>query len=601
MDPSSAVKWVSTNPEAKLKVSPAATNLLVSSTRPAAPVNLVSILGPARNGKSSLMNTLVGTGDTFAMSDSVKACTKGGDLSRSVVRLADFENTDRYQSDWATFRSTPNRGPDEDIYVAFADVEGQGDECEEHDVRLATPFLLLSKVIIFNWLGRPNKTTMLEKLEVMVLATDKIKQQDGDGGCFHEKVFGHLIILARDLSGPEKAEEIRELLLNDEDAGPSKDRKGATNRNTIRAGLRNSFESIVVRTLPVPHPSITGTFLCRPPHVVADFHHSYHNYRELFTIKTLFPSPSHPVCLRSAARSELGTAIPLSDFTPKFKATVKDLKVDIVEMLRIPHFFGGSPILGGDTISNVMTSLCDAVNDAKDISPPSLLQAIDLQKVQKAKADALVLFELFLDEVSGRPYNVRRLRIWCTVGPVRESRSTLKLARYTFSSMLASTRIESAKTSAVAEFQHLAQPAAQDVVQEEEEKLQKNMAALVAAAVGLQDKKRRDLDKQLKDAAKKGLSSVDDQAKRMSVPLSHPVTVERAWDRIIRDAFAAFTKDLARIMPGRCQGDVARDLKWALTRTEFSDKAQGKQEIGQNIRCEATGVNTKSLCFPANS
>lgn len=89
----------------------------------------------------------------------------------------------------------------------------------------------------------------------------------------------------------------------------------------------------------------------------------------------------------------------------------------------------------------------------------------------------------------------------------------------------------------------------------------------------------------------------------MSVPLSYPVTVERAWDRIIRDAFAAFTKDRARIMPGRCQGDLARDLKWALTRTEFSDKAQGKQEIGQTIRCErvATGVNTKyTVCFRAD-
>lgn len=70
------------------------------------------------------------------------------------------------------------------------------------------------------------------------------------------------------------------------------------------------------------------------------------------------------------------------------------------------------------------------------------------------------------------------------------------------------------------------------------------------------------------------------QARRMSVPLSYPTTVERAWDRIVSDAFAAFTKDLTRIMPDRCQ-DLARDLKWALTRTVFSDKAQGKQEIGQ--------------------
>lgn len=118
------------------------------------------------------------------------------------------------------------------------------------------------------------------------------------------------------------------------------------------------------------------------------------------------------------------------------------------------------------------------VASVRTLVPLSLLQAIDLQKVQKAKADALVLFELFLDEVSGRPYNVRRLRIRCTVGRARETRSTLKLASehersqlsffayalivpchsgYAFSSMLASRRIESAKVSAVAEFQHLAQ------------------------------------------------------------------------------------------------------------------------------------------------
>lgn len=159
MDPGSAVKWVSTNTEGKLNVSPAATNLLVSSTRPAAPINLLSIVGPARHGKSSLMNTILGTGGTFAMSDSVKACTKGGDLSRSVVRLAELESADRYQSDLVGFRTSPNRDPN-DMYVAFADVEGQGDESEEHDVRLATPFLLLSKV-------RPSRNSLLKRFRVL--------------------------------------------------------------------------------------------------------------------------------------------------------------------------------------------------------------------------------------------------------------------------------------------------------------------------------------------------------------------------------------------------------------------------------------------------
>lgn len=131
---------------------------------------------------------------------------------------------------------------------------------------------------------------MLEKLEVMVLATDKIKQQA------ENTVFGHLIILARDLSGPEKAEEIRELLLNDEDAGRSKDRMGATNRNTIRAGLRHSFESIVVRTLPVPHPMITGTFLSIARHILADFFRCCCPHQELFT-------PSEPSSLLGPIRS----------------------------------------------------------------------------------------------------------------------------------------------------------------------------------------------------------------------------------------------------------------------------------------------------------
>ena len=110
------------------------------------------------------------------------------------------------------------------------------------------------QVIIFNWLGNPNKTTMLEKLKVMIMAADSIEQADGGKG----KVFGHLIILARDLSGSGKAEQIRELLLDNEDLGSSGDRKGASNRNTIRDDLRSCFASIIVRTLPIPHPDITG-------------------------------------------------------------------------------------------------------------------------------------------------------------------------------------------------------------------------------------------------------------------------------------------------------------------------------------------------------
>ncbi|CAN0237949.1 unnamed protein product, partial [Ectocarpus sp. 4 AP-2014] len=174
----------------KLVVSPAGDSVL-GRIPTAAPVNLVSIVGPAKSGKSSLMNAVIGDGDTFKMSTAVKPCTEGGDLSPCTVRLSEF-----------AFKNgcvLACRDPSDDPYVVFADVEGQGDESVDHDVRLATPFLLLSKVTIFNWLGRPNKSAMLEQLKLMVLATDNIQQHDGGKG----PVFGHLIILARDLSGPD--------------------------------------------------------------------------------------------------------------------------------------------------------------------------------------------------------------------------------------------------------------------------------------------------------------------------------------------------------------------------------------------------------------
>lgn len=143
----SAKKWVSTS-RGKLVVSSAGDSVL-RTIPTAAPVNLVSIVGPARNGKSSLMNAVIGDGDTFKMSAAVKPCTEGGDLSPYTARLSDFELKDVGKGGVGRERgaSTSSYGDlDVDAFVAFADVEGHGDESIEHDVRLATPFLLLSKV-----------------------------------------------------------------------------------------------------------------------------------------------------------------------------------------------------------------------------------------------------------------------------------------------------------------------------------------------------------------------------------------------------------------------------------------------------------------------
>lgn len=60
---------------------------------------------------------------------------------------------------------------------------------------------------------------------------------------------------------------------------------------------------------------------------------------------------------------------------------------------------------------------------------------------------------------------------------------------------------------------HVCQSVPRDIVQEEQEKLEKNLATLVAAAVGLQKKKRLDLDNTLANFAKKAMTTVDNQVR----------------------------------------------------------------------------------------
>ena len=53
------------------------------------------------------------------------------------------------------------------MQVGFVDVEGQGDQSEAYDALLVTPLLLLSKVILFNWKGGVEKTSMLKLLATL--------------------------------------------------------------------------------------------------------------------------------------------------------------------------------------------------------------------------------------------------------------------------------------------------------------------------------------------------------------------------------------------------------------------------------------------------
>ena len=119
------------------------------------------------------------------------------------------------------------------------------------------PSCTLCQVVIFNWMGLPNKHTILQRLVVMIKAAEKVMDRNNE----EESTFGHLVLLMRDVKG--KVAEIEALVMDDEDTiGLTHDeRKDAEERNTIRQGLKDAFKSITVHTMHRPHPEISGAWM----------------------------------------------------------------------------------------------------------------------------------------------------------------------------------------------------------------------------------------------------------------------------------------------------------------------------------------------------
>ena len=130
-------------------------------------LNVVAILGMARTGKSTLMNSVVGK-EVFQTSAEIEGCTQGVWVSN-------------------TTKDTGKNG-----VTIYVDTEGQGNNSEKTDYKLLMPVLLLSKVIIFNIKGRIAATDVLEELALLVQIGDSIKSGSGS------VTFGHLIIAVRD-------------------------------------------------------------------------------------------------------------------------------------------------------------------------------------------------------------------------------------------------------------------------------------------------------------------------------------------------------------------------------------------------------------------
>eukprot|EP00121_Abeoforma_whisleri_P009379 Awhi_evm1s8621 len=213
-----AIPWITF--EDKIVINNEATSTLNSVTRP---MNALSILGPARMGKSFLLNMLAEK-PVFQTSSAPAACTSGIDICPEPVLFS--KKIDTY----------------------LLDLEGQGDASEEHDVKVATPALLVSNVVILHLIcgAGPTKTTILNTLKKFMVAAEYVSENVDH----YKDLFGHLHIILRDC--PNSEEECYNIIFDKEDTADlnKSKRKAAEERNEIRQSIGSSFKTSRVWTLP---------------------------------------------------------------------------------------------------------------------------------------------------------------------------------------------------------------------------------------------------------------------------------------------------------------------------------------------------------------
>jgi hypothetical protein len=148
-----------------------------------------------------------------------------------------------------------------------------------HDVKLVTPALLFSKVLIFNWKGAPQTDSILDMLGVLANAAESINLPDDEGKSDYggedddenddkdeceartENIFGHLHIIFRDWTF-ESDETARALLKPEKAKGAKKLSKEAKKRNGIRTTLERVFSSVSMLTFPMPVDNPQTTRVC---------------------------------------------------------------------------------------------------------------------------------------------------------------------------------------------------------------------------------------------------------------------------------------------------------------------------------------------------
>ena len=192
----------------------------------------IKIAGPTRSGKSTFANTIT-NGNHFQTSDSAEPCTRGIDFCALLPYVPISIRFGVQES----FKGL----------LSILDIEGGGDRSLQYDVQNYLPAFMLPGVVVWNVLGHPPRTTLLNQLAV-VSRVGAILVPSKGGPTFPND----LVIVIRDYTLTSTAEQILDRLLENE---PEEDPSGealpeSAERNATRRVLQSAFLSIRVTVLP---------------------------------------------------------------------------------------------------------------------------------------------------------------------------------------------------------------------------------------------------------------------------------------------------------------------------------------------------------------
>ncbi|XP_053388250.1 guanylate-binding protein 1-like [Mercenaria mercenaria] len=225
------------------------TSVLTAISQIECPLNVVSICGVYRTGKSYLMNRLAGEREGFSLGDTIQSETKGI---------------------WIWCKKHPNR---ENEVLLLIDTEGLADPekgDKDHDNKLFCLTLLLSSTMLLNVSGAINYDTW-SKLAFITNLTSNVhvltENDDQQFNASHIKLASpHLIVCVRDFH-LEKIRDNKKITEDEylEDSLKTSTKKNQEKNNEIKTSIKNYFPSRKCFTIAQPAMGKTlNAIECQP-------------------------------------------------------------------------------------------------------------------------------------------------------------------------------------------------------------------------------------------------------------------------------------------------------------------------------------------------